>query len=56
MRLDTEPDDGSINLFSTLPEYQVFGSLFDGSFLVAAALSAVVLWFDARINGAETVS
>ncbi|TCD62664.1 hypothetical protein EIP91_006586 [Steccherinum ochraceum] len=51
VRPDIEVDDGSLNLFSTLPEYQVFGSLFDGSFLVAAALTAVVLWFDERING-----
>ncbi|RPD54088.1 hypothetical protein L227DRAFT_567565 [Lentinus tigrinus ALCF2SS1-6] len=27
----TEPDVGIVNLFSTLPEYQLFGSLFDGA-------------------------
>ncbi|OBZ74302.1 Golgi pH regulator [Grifola frondosa] len=31
-RPDTNPDAGIVNLFSTLPEYQLFGSLFDGSF------------------------
>ncbi|CAL1698438.1 unnamed protein product [Somion occarium] len=55
-RPDTEPDNGTINLFSTLPEYQVFGSLFDGSFLLAAAASAVILWFDERINGSGVTS
>ncbi len=50
-RPDTTPDDGTVNLFSTLPEYQMFGSLFDGSFLIAAFLTLVVFWFDERING-----
>lgn len=49
-RPDTEADIGVVNLFSTLPEYQVFGSLFDGSFLLTAAVSAVVRWFSHRIN------
>ncbi|KAH8092180.1 Abscisic acid G-protein coupled receptor-domain-containing protein [Cristinia sonorae] len=51
LRPDMESDEGTINLFSTLPEFQVFGSLFDGSYLVAAGVTAVVLWFDERING-----
>ncbi|KAI0070211.1 hypothetical protein K474DRAFT_1713534 [Panus rudis PR-1116 ss-1] len=55
-RTDTEPDNGIINLFSTLPEFQVFGSLFDGSFLLAAVVSVVVLWFDERINGGGFVN
>ncbi|EMD35045.1 hypothetical protein CERSUDRAFT_85781 [Gelatoporia subvermispora B] len=40
-----------INLFSTLPEYELFGSLFDGSFLLTAGASAVVRWFGDRIGG-----
>lgn len=54
-RPDTEPDVGVVNLFSTLPEYQVFGSVFDGSFLLTAAASAVVRWFNARINSVGVV-
>ena len=50
-RPDTTPDDGTVNLFSTLPEYQMFGSLFDGSFLLAAFVTLAVFWFDERING-----
>ncbi|KDQ55997.1 hypothetical protein JAAARDRAFT_36792 [Jaapia argillacea MUCL 33604] len=41
------------NLFATLPEYQVFGSLFDGSFLLSAGCTTLVLWFDERINRVE---
>ncbi|GBE86872.1 hypothetical protein SCP_1001140 [Sparassis crispa] len=50
-RPDTEVDQGTVNLFSTLPEYQLFGSLFDGSFLLAAGVSGVGRWFGDRING-----
>ncbi|KAI1787372.1 Abscisic acid G-protein coupled receptor-domain-containing protein [Ganoderma leucocontextum] len=48
----TEPEDGAatINLFATLPEYQFFGALFDGAFLLAAGASAVVRWFGDRMN------
>ncbi|RPD63395.1 hypothetical protein L227DRAFT_497439 [Lentinus tigrinus ALCF2SS1-6] len=46
----TEPDVGIVNLFSTLPEYQFFGSLFDGAFLLAAGASAVVRWFGDRVT------
>ncbi|KAI0791074.1 Abscisic acid G-protein coupled receptor-domain-containing protein [Abortiporus biennis] len=51
IRPDITPDNGTVNLFSTLPEFQVFGSLFDGAFLLAAGVSLVVFWFDERING-----
>ncbi|KAI0742936.1 Abscisic acid G-protein coupled receptor-domain-containing protein [Daedaleopsis nitida] len=50
-RPDTEPDVGIVNLFSTLPEYQFFGSLFDGAFLLAAGSSAAVRWFGDRMVG-----
>ncbi|KAH9929419.1 Abscisic acid G-protein coupled receptor-domain-containing protein [Fomitopsis serialis] len=53
LRPDVTPDVGLVNLFSTLPEYQLFGSLFDGSFLVAAAGGAVVRWFGDRIRNAD---
>ncbi|EPS96199.1 hypothetical protein FOMPIDRAFT_161929 [Fomitopsis schrenkii] len=46
------PDAKLANLFSTLPEYQLFGSLFDGSFLLAAGAGAVVRWFGDRMRNA----
>lgn len=50
VRPDTGANEDSVNLFSTLPEYQLFGALFDGSFLIAAGASALVRWFSDRIN------
>ncbi|EJF60185.1 hypothetical protein DICSQDRAFT_155930 [Dichomitus squalens LYAD-421 SS1] len=50
VRPDTEPDEGLLNLFATLPEFQFFGSLFDGAFLLAAGGSAAVRWFGDRVN------
>jgi len=47
-RPDAEVED--INLFSTLPEYELFGSLFDGSFLLIALASAAMRWFGDRIG------
>jgi Kef-type K+ transport system membrane component KefB len=46
-------DDGNAekNLFSTIPAYEVFGSLFDWSFLMAAGVSAFVRWGASRVNG-----
>jgi len=41
---------GETNLFSTLPEYQVFGSLFDGSFLIAAGSTTALRWLNERVN------
>ncbi|KAI0087512.1 Abscisic acid G-protein coupled receptor-domain-containing protein [Irpex rosettiformis] len=52
---DTMPDIGVVNLFSTLPEYQVFGTVFDSSFLIAATLTAFVRWFSERIGGVGVV-
>ena len=46
------PDPVPSNLFSTLPEYQLFGSLFDGSFLFAAGTGAVVRWFGDKMRNA----
>ena len=43
-------DGAPANLFATLPEFQFFGSLFDGSFLLAAGASAAVRWFGDRVN------
>ncbi|KAJ8519301.1 hypothetical protein ONZ45_g3744 [Pleurotus djamor] len=37
------------NLFATIPEYEVFGSLFDGSFLLAAVGTFVVRWGASRM-------
>ncbi|KAF7967421.1 hypothetical protein HWV62_34401 [Athelia sp. TMB] len=44
-------DPAEANLFSTIPEYELFGSLFDGSFLIAAGFSAVARWTGERVNG-----
>jgi len=44
-------DTAEVNLFSTIPEYQLFGSLFDISFLVAAGLSTFGRWAGERVNG-----
>ncbi|KAJ3997090.1 G protein-coupled receptor 89 [Lentinula boryana] len=43
---------GMNNLFTTVPQFEVFGSLFDGAFLLAATLSIVVRWMGKKI-GAE---
>jgi hypothetical protein len=37
------------SLFSTVPEYELFGSLFDWSFLGAAGLSAFGRWAGERM-------
>ncbi|KIK02881.1 hypothetical protein K443DRAFT_96034 [Laccaria amethystina LaAM-08-1] len=49
----TKPDaDLAVkNLFSTIPEYEVFGSLFDWSFLASFVASAFVRWGAERVNG-----
>ena len=39
------------NLFSTIPAFEVFGSLFDWSFLVAAAGTVVGRWSFERVDG-----
>jgi hypothetical protein len=48
-----DTDSNAVNLFSTIPKYEVFGSLFDYSFLLAAGSSAFVRWFGERVNGAR---
>ncbi|KAJ6554381.1 Abscisic acid G-protein coupled receptor-domain-containing protein [Mycena capillaripes] len=40
-----------VNLFSTIPEFQVFGSLFDRAFLASATGSLVVRWAANKVNG-----
>jgi hypothetical protein len=47
--------DAAKNLFSTIPAYEVFGSLFDWSFLLAAGASLVVRWGAERVNGSGDV-
>ncbi|KAI0633056.1 Abscisic acid G-protein coupled receptor-domain-containing protein [Trametes polyzona] len=49
-RPDVDTDGGVVNLFSTLPEWQFFGALFDGAFLLAAAVSAAVRWLGDRVT------
>ncbi len=41
---DQVPDGRPTNLFSLIPEGQVFGGLFDASFLLAAVAEGVVVW------------
>ncbi|KAK0237273.1 G protein-coupled receptor 89 [Armillaria nabsnona] len=41
---DQVPDEKPTNLFSLIPEGQVFGGLFDASFLLAAVAEGVVVW------------
>lgn len=43
----------STNLFASLPEYQLFGTLFDAAFLAAAALTIGALWIHGQLNQAE---
>ena len=38
-------------LFSSLPEFEVFGRLFDVCFLVSAAVSGAVQWVSGRVHG-----
>ncbi|KIJ25365.1 hypothetical protein M422DRAFT_216812 [Sphaerobolus stellatus SS14] len=40
-----------INLFETLPQYHVFGPLWDGAFLASVAVTGFVRWFDEKVNG-----
>ncbi|KIL64585.1 hypothetical protein M378DRAFT_186676 [Amanita muscaria Koide BX008] len=49
------PNDNAevVNLFSTIPPYEVFGSLFDWSFLIAAISSTVVRWGAQKVNNAS---
>jgi len=53
LRTSFPSNNGEDNLFSTLPEYVVFGGTFDGSFLLAVLVTGVVKWFDERVNGGE---
>ncbi|KAJ7092404.1 G protein-coupled receptor 89 [Mycena belliarum] len=39
------------NLFSTVPEFQVFGALFDWTFLISASGSLAVRWVANKMNG-----
>ncbi|KAF9472678.1 G protein-coupled receptor 89 [Pholiota conissans] len=52
---DIEGISDTTNLFSTIPEYEVFGSLFDWSFLLAAGASVFVRWGAERVNGTGNI-
>ncbi|PFH50378.1 hypothetical protein AMATHDRAFT_61214 [Amanita thiersii Skay4041] len=52
---DGNDNTEAINLFSTIPAYEVFGSLFDWSFLLAAGVSAFVRWGAQKMNEAGEV-
>ncbi|KAJ7123701.1 Abscisic acid G-protein coupled receptor-domain-containing protein [Mycena epipterygia] len=44
-------DDAPVNLFSTIPEFQVFGSLFDWTFLISSTGSFITRWAANKVNG-----
>ncbi|KAG6838376.1 hypothetical protein C0991_012192, partial [Blastosporella zonata] len=45
------PPDAEINLFSTIPQFELFGAVFDWSVLVSAGVSAFVRWGNEKVNG-----
>ncbi|KAA1475759.1 hypothetical protein DENSPDRAFT_784045 [Dentipellis sp. KUC8613] len=45
------PEDQESNVFSTLPEYQFFGPVFDWSFLLAATGAAAMQWARGVMSG-----
>ncbi|CCM00850.1 uncharacterized protein FIBRA_02893 [Fibroporia radiculosa] len=51
-RPDAEADEA--NLFATLPQYQLFGALFDGTLLIVAVGSIAARWFGDRLREAGT--
>ncbi|KAF8588091.1 hypothetical protein K439DRAFT_1630121 [Ramaria rubella] len=48
-------DGEGSNLFATLPEYHVFGPLWDGAFLISVAVTGAVRWLDEKVNGSRLV-
>jgi hypothetical protein len=46
-----DPSDDSMNLFATLPEYSLFGGLFDWSFLIGAVGCALARWARRSFEG-----
>ena len=44
-------NDGDVNLFSSLPQYSLFGGLFDWSFLFGASGCALARWAGGLFNG-----
>ncbi|KAG6890143.1 hypothetical protein C0995_011436 [Termitomyces sp. Mi166 len=43
--------DAEVNLFSTIPQFEVFGAVFNWSVLIAAGGSAFVRWGNEKVNG-----
>ncbi|KAF7373791.1 G protein-coupled receptor 89 [Mycena sanguinolenta] len=46
-----DPSPAPTNLFTTIPEFQVFGSLFDWAFFMSATGSFAVRWVANKVNG-----
>ena len=44
-------NDGEVNLFSSLPQYSLFGALFDWSFLFGATGCALTSWVGGLFSG-----
>ncbi|KAH8836157.1 G protein-coupled receptor 89 [Flagelloscypha sp. PMI_526] len=50
LRTTFPPQAGETNLFATLPEYELFGGLFDWSFVLSALGSAAAKWIGERVG------
>lgn len=46
-----DEEDNIKNLFSTIPQFEVFGSLFNWSLLIAAGASGFARWAADKVNG-----
>lgn len=46
-------DEGDVNLLSSLPQYSLFGGLFDWSFLFGATGCALVRWAGGLFGGED---
>lgn len=44
-------NDDDVNLFSSLPQYSLFGGLFDWSFLFGATVCALARWTGRLFSG-----
>lgn len=51
--MQSETTSGSAPLFSTLPKFEVFGPLFDMSFMVATVVSALSRWIGGAFSEEE---
>ncbi|KAJ7060724.1 G protein-coupled receptor 89 [Mycena amicta] len=50
---DTDAEAATTNLFSTIPPFAIFGSLFDGAFLFAAGGAIVGRWVGSKVGASH---